>query len=270
MIPLIKYGGIQRFKLSDAELAIMVSSHNGEEVHRNTVRGILRKGGLSEADMFCGSHLPYYENLIPEYLQECDDKARQFHHNCSGKHAGMLLTCLLLGYPIKDYWEADHPVQKKILDEFKNFLGQKRSSELSLGIDGCGVPNYFLPLKIIASVYQDLFRNEHLSVISNAIKNEPYMLAGAERLDTIIIEECGFIAKSGSEGLFCISIPEERIGVALKVDSGNDDISESAIIRLLEVTGLLNSEKLQIFDRFKNYPIYTSTKVRSGQFKPCF
>ena len=48
-LPFVKNGGLERYGITDEELALLVSSHSGEENHVTLVRGILNKLGLDES-----------------------------------------------------------------------------------------------------------------------------------------------------------------------------------------------------------------------------
>ena len=74
--------------LPDELVAIMCASHNGEPVHVRVVRRLLRAGGLSERDLGCPPDLP-----IEAEARRAAAGPRRITHNCSGKHAGMLLAC---------------------------------------------------------------------------------------------------------------------------------------------------------------------------------
>lgn len=270
LLPLLKNGGINKFHLNDSDLSIMASSHNGEKAHRDTVSKMLDKAQLKIEDLHCGTHLPFFEWLIPEYVGESDKNIKQLYHNCSGKHAAMLLMCKLLDYPIVNYWELDHPLQRAILKELQSFLECEGSEIIERGLDGCGVPTYFLPLVKLAFAYQKFCSDKELAAVSQSIIQQPFMIAGTDRLDSLIIEKYSYIAKSGSEGLFCVSIPMENIGIALKIESGCDDAAESCIVRLLNKMEFITEDMMQYFSKYQNIPIYTSTNIQSGQYEPCF
>lgn len=270
LLPLIQNGGVNKFHLSDSDLTIMASSHNGEKAHRDTISNILDRVQLKIEHLHCGTHLPYFEWLIPEYIRETEMNLKQLYHNCSGKHTAMLLMCKLLDYPIANYWELDHLLQQTILKKFQSFLEYEESEEIARGLDGCGAPNYFLPLERLAFAYQKLSSDKELAIVRESIIQQPFMLAGTDRLDSLIIEKCKYIAKSGSEGLFCVSIPAENIGIALKIEGGCDDAAESCIVRLLNKMGFITKDMMQYFSKYQNIPIYTSTNIQSGQYEPCF
>lgn len=271
LLPLIEKGGIEKWNLNDKEIAIMASSHNGEKVHRDLVSEILNKIGMNESDINCGTHEPYFDWVqeTGKDINSKTDSSCQLYHNCSGKHAGMLMLCKMTKEPTENYWDIKHPIQKMIFNKVCNTLNfNKKTTKILL--DGCGVPTYSIPLVMLAESYQILSDDPNLEPIKSAILNEPYMIAGRDRVDTEIIKECGFIAKSGSDGIFCLSIPEENIGIALKIESGSDDAAESAAIEVLDKIGLLTAKQKRSFEKFRKLEIKTSTNICSGHYEPIF
>ncbi|WP_419021333.1 asparaginase [Holdemanella sp.] len=254
--------------LSDAQLSLMVSSHNGEAEHRNTVKSILELSNSEVIDLHCGTHLPFFNWLYDEYFFEKDLTKRQLFHNCSGKHAGMILLAMLIGSNKTDYWKIDHPVQQMITASVKDLLNISVHDIFSLALDGCGVPTYCITLKKMAQGYQQLYKDERLQPVVSAVMNEPYMIAGRDRIETDIIRHCGYFAKSGSDGIFCMSIPNSNISIALKIEDGNDDAAESAAVEILSILDLLTSDQEKLLDKYRHLKIYTSTGFLAGQLSP--
>jgi len=259
-----KYG----IHLSNAQLSLMISSHNGEIEHRNVVKSILNLSNCGSKDLHCGTHLPFFNWLYDEYFDEKDLTKRQLFHNCSGKHAGMLLLAMLIGSTKSDYWKVNHPVQQMITASVKDVLHISEHEPFSLALDGCGVPTYCISLGNIAQGYQYLYKDERLQPVVSAVMNEPYMIAGRDRIETDIICHCGYFSKSGSDGIFCVSIPDCNISIALKVEDGNDDAAESAIVEILSRLNLLTSDQERLLDKYRYLKIYTSTGVLAGQLFP--
>ena len=48
LLALLEAGGIEAFDLTTPEIAIMASSHSGEDVHVRTLQGIYRRAGISQ------------------------------------------------------------------------------------------------------------------------------------------------------------------------------------------------------------------------------
>lgn len=255
-------------KLSNAQLSIMVSSHNGEFNHREVVKSILKISNSKEEDMHCGTHLPFFDWLYDEYFAEPDLVKRQLFHNCSGKHAGMLLLAAMLECNKANYWRTEHPVQQLITESVKDLLQISKSDFFSLALDGCGVPTYCITLQKMAQAYQHLYKDERLRSVMTAVLSEPSMIAGTGRVETDIITNCGYFAKSGSDGIFCVSIPNNDISIALKVEDGMDDAAESAIIEILFRLKLLDTSQIDVLEKYRLLKIFTSTASVSGQIIP--
>jgi L-asparaginase II len=133
----------ERYQLTDADVALLCASHNGEHSHTQRVASLLAKAGADDTALACGSHLPYFystNNLTPERGAVFG----RLHHNCSGKHTGMLLLAAALGEPMTGYLNTDHPVQQAITASVSHFTGVP-PSQLVRGTDGCSAPNYAVP-----------------------------------------------------------------------------------------------------------------------------
>ena len=85
-----------------ADLALCAASHSGEPMHISRVRAMLAAGGLTESDLRTPPDLPLSETARADVLRAGGGPA-PVYMNCSGKHTGMLLTCVAAGWPIDDY-----------------------------------------------------------------------------------------------------------------------------------------------------------------------
>ena len=268
LTPLLLQAEKAGLAFTQAQICVMASSHNGELIHRNCVQSILELAGCTYSNLNCGSHFPFYEWLYDEFFQCSDSKERQLFHNCSGKHAGMLLLCKLLGIDSAEYWIQEHPIQKLITDSVKEHFDIATNDYFTVGIDGCGVPTYAISIQKLAFAYQNFSSSQSLRQVYDAILDEPYMIAGRERIDTLLINDMRLVAKSGSDGLFCISCPQQRIGIALKIESGNDEAAEAAIVEVLDQLRLLSEEVNEKLDQYRFMRIHTSNGLDSGSYAP--
>ncbi len=270
LTPLLMASDKYNLNLTDAQICIMASSHNGEPIHRECVLSILSLCNLSPNDLKCGTHLPFYGWLYADFWECSDLSARQLFHNCAGKHAGMLLLCELLNVSTKNYWLPDHPIQKLITASIKEQLHISEQDAFSVVKDGCGVPTYAISIYNLAMAYQNICLTPTLEKVYGAIMSEPYMIAGRDRIDTRIIEHLGYIAKSGSDGLFCVSCPKQKIGIALKIESGDDNASEAAVVEVLDQLGLLPETKKREFDKYRFLQIRASNGELTGHYCPIY
>ena len=150
-LPLAEEGVVDRFDLSQAELALCCGSHEGEAEHVAAVRSILHKAGLEESFLRCGAHLPFSAEAT-RVLLTGGGQAERVHNNCSGKHAGMLALAAALDWDPVDYHLPEHPVQRRMLDEIRRWT-ELGSEQIRTGIDECGVVCFAVPLRDIAASF---------------------------------------------------------------------------------------------------------------------
>jgi L-asparaginase II len=249
-LPLIESGAADRWRLSDCELALACASHNAEPRHTDSVLTWLKKAGLSERDLACGSQAPISEAARDQLLLQnvCPGRV---HHNCSGKHAGFLSTAVHLGEPTAGYLELEHPVQqrvKKVLAE----ITDNALNEATVGVDGCGAPVFGVSLRGLALAMARYGTGAGLSGrraqaaarFYRAMVREPCMVAGTGRWCTLAMKITGerLAVKGGAEGVYCAIIPGQRIGIALKIDDGGSRAAEALMGLLLIRYGGLSSD----------------------------
>ncbi|RYE87974.1 MAG: hypothetical protein EOP19_02775, partial [Hyphomicrobiales bacterium] len=112
-LAMLTSGSIEKFGITDEELALACASHTGEDVHVAGVAHFLGHIGLSAADLECGAHQPTNAKARAA-LREAGLAPSPLHNNCSGKHSGMLSVARALGVPTQDYVTLDHPVQQAV------------------------------------------------------------------------------------------------------------------------------------------------------------
>ncbi len=156
LVPLVEDGGVERYGFTPREIAVMAASHNAESFHVDAVRSILEKAGLEESDLRCGPHPPTHAPSA-RALVEAGRDPTAIHNNCSGKHAGMLAACRAMGWPLGTYLEPDHPLQVRIRDTLAELAGIDAAA-MGIGVDGCGVPCFALPVTAMATAFDALAR----------------------------------------------------------------------------------------------------------------
>jgi L-asparaginase II len=224
----------------DADLAIGAASHGGEPMHVARVEALLARYGLTESALRCGSHWPYHAPST-EALMRAGANLRPAFSNCSGKHTFMLAASRALGAP-DDYLPEAHPLQRRNTALVTRLAGAPRA----LGVDGCGVPTYALPLSGLArawAVLAEAMRSDaagdrdtaRLGRIARAMARHPELTSGAGRLDVAIVRGAreALAVKVGALGVFCIALPERRLGLAVKVHSGNGEALPLAVATAL-------------------------------------
>lgn len=262
VIPLIVSSAAKEFGLSQREIAIIAGSHNGQKIHTDTVKNILKKIGLSEKNLQCGVHIPHYytaNNIIPPPGK----KFTQVNHNCSGKHAGMLGLCVFFGWDIKNYRDPNHPAQKMILKAISEIC-QYPEKKIGIGIDGCGVPVHSMPLYNMALGFSNLVNcsskddntAKAYKLIVDSMKKYPEMVSGEGRLDLSLAmaSKNNILAKAGGEALSCSGVLNKGWGVAVKIADGGQRAIGPAVIETLKQMGLLNKKQIGRMNKF-SHPI---------------
>ena len=233
-IPLVVDGGADRYGVGDDELALACASHNGEPRHVELARGLLARSGATGEDLVCGPHSSLTES-VAKAMDARGERPTRLHNNCSGKHAAMIAAGRHSGAGSSGYHRPDHAVQRRCLREVAAWTGVAESG-IPHGTDGCGVPSFALPLAAMATAYARLgaaAMGDPVAGISGdvlraarrivgAIRANPFLIAGTDRLDTELLEvaEGRIVPKVGAEGVYSAAIPDLRLGLALKVEDG--------------------------------------------------
>jgi L-asparaginase II len=168
---------------------------------------------------------------------ECGAEPTRIAHNCSGKHAGFLALCRAEGWPIDGYRLPGHACQLRMLEEVAGAAGVDAST-IPIGIDGCGVPTFALPLERMAVSFGRLGALDGGDRVVGAMRANPDLLRGPVAADVRLIRSVpGWVAKGGAEGLFCAASPE-GLGLALKVADGAFRAIQPAVAYVLAVLGI--------------------------------
>jgi L-asparaginase II len=240
-IPLVESGAADAFGLDDAELAIACASHSGDKAHLAAVRGLLAEAGLKEAQLACGVHWPMSERASEDLIR-AGKSPSAIHNNCSGKHAGMLATAVYRGLDPNGYERPEHPVQEDIRRVLSEICGVPLERH-DMGIDGCSVPTFALPLAALATGFARLgsgtglrgARKDAAERLVSACIASPLLVAGEGRFDTVVMRGLGpkVFSKGGAEGVHCASLPALGLGIAVKIDDGAKRGAEHVLARLL-------------------------------------
>lgn len=266
-LPLITSGAAEAAGLTSEHLALACASHNGAAIHTTRVESWLEARGLSDAALRCGPQVPddrpAREAMICAHESPC-----QIHNNCSGKHAGFLTLAQHLGAG-PEYVDADHPVQKACLDAFESTTGE---SSPGFGIDGCSAPNFATSLTGMARAMAHFAAAPTDSAeaqLHQAMRQHPDLVAGEKRSCTELMRAMdGKVAiKTGAEAFFIAILPEQKLGVALKIVDGTTRASECAIAAILVKLGVLEPDHPATCKRM-NAPITNRRDIQTGWIKP--
>jgi L-asparaginase len=243
-------GTLQRYNLSDRDLAIICSSHRGTVEQARQVFNILWRCDIDPSALQCP---------IPP------GKRSTLEHNCSGKHAGMLAICQQCNWSLSTYLQRSHPVQKLILTKVAELL-RMPAEEFISARDDCGAPTYFLQLGQMATLYAQLASGDNLDMerIVRAMTHHPIMVAGEGEFDTELMKltQGEIVSKSGAEGIQCIGRVGEGMGLAIKVLDGAKRAKYAVAIHLLKQMGWITpsvaetlSESFMILGQFKRLEV---------------
>lgn len=262
-LPFLLSGAATRFGFSEKEISLACGSHSGEDFHVETAKAMLEKADFTEQDLRCGAHLPFDEKTAEQMIR-AGEKPTQLHNNCSGKHAAMLALARHIGADAQTYEHLENPVQQKVLETVSTFT-EIPQNEIKIGIDGCALPNFALPLSAMARAFAKLvsppksFDGELFRAcrrIVSAIMSFPEMIGGSRRLDTLLMQAAPgrIISKVGAEGVYLAGVlPNESwktgLAIAFKIEDGDDQRARAVVaIELLRQLGILdqsNDENLR-------------------------
>lgn len=246
-LPLVESGAADAHGLTDAHLALACASHQGARLHAGMAEAWLNGIGLGEADLRCGAHEPYdrteRDRLIVAHEAPC-----QLHNNCSGKHSGFLTLNKHLGGG-SEYVEPDHPVQKAVRAATEEVAGETAAG---YGIDGCSAPNFAITLTglgrsmshFAAAQPDGDLRSRAMHRLTHAMASHPDLVAGEGRACTELMQAMGgrVAIKTGAEAVFVAILPEQKLGMAVKITDGGGRAAETVIAALLVRAGVLEAQ----------------------------
>jgi len=297
VLPFVERGGVEYFGFTPRELSISCASHEGSDLHVQTVEGLQKKIGLEESALQCGIHMPgdvdAFKALIVNNRHPVPNQ-----NNCSGKHTAMLAYAKMRGLPLENYLDIDHPIQQDILASFAEMC-QLQVTEVQLGIDGCSAPNFAVPLYNAALAVARLcdpreLSNERASAcrkITSAMTTHPEMVSAYGEFDEQLMRAGAgnIVCKRGAEGYQIVGLlrgvlsPDSPgVGIALKVSDGDAsrtglDLSHSPRVRpavmleILRQLGALSPDQERMLASFgPAKPIKNHRGIVTGQSHPVF
>ncbi len=212
-------------------LALVCASHAGTAMHQDGTLEILGKAGLDASALMCVMDRP-----LDELLRRSAVPTR-LAMNCSGKHAGMILTCHINGWPIDSYLDESHPLQIVIKEEVEHMSEEKIAL---VSVDGCGAPLFMFSLLGLARAVRALTISTdrvHQSVVK-ACRENPEMVSGQGRFATRMMQSIpGLFMKDGAEAFNVASLPDGRT-FALKISDGNARAVPAVSAAILKLFGL--------------------------------
>ena len=105
--------------------------------------------------------------------------------NCSGKHAAMLATAVVRGWPTQTYLDPEHPLQQELLRDIEERAGEPVAWT---AVDGCGAPLFGLTLTGLARAVRSLVVADAGDVgraVADAMRAFPEYVGGTGRDVTV-------------------------------------------------------------------------------------
>jgi L-asparaginase II len=292
-IPIITSGAADHFDMTPRELAIACASHEGEPMHTEAVAGMLARIGLDETALRCGAHAPYNAETARQ-LERDGLPFTQIHNNCSGKHAGMLMTAVHRKVSVEDYYMPDHPVQREIISALARLCDLDEN--LPTAIDGCSAPTFAVPLRSLAIAFarlvslcdaaqsnsQNAFAAS--SVLAEAAKRivpamieYPEMIGGTKRFDTDLMRAARgkLICKVGAEAVYSVGVlPSERfprgLGIAFKMEDGSYRGLAPAVVESLVQLGVLTGSEAAKLSPYHRPIVENRRGLKVGEVRAIF
>ncbi len=200
-------------------LALAAASHSGEDFHVAGVRKILAAAGLTEEDLQCPPDRPLDERAYRVMLTT-GETADRVHMNCSGKHAAMLATCVIAGWPTVSYRDPEHPLQTRI----RAMISELAGDQVTLaGVDGCGAPLFGVSVTGLARAFRALVLADPGTperTVADAMRAHPEWTSGTDRPERALMTAVpGLLLKAGAEGVEGFALADGRAG-AFKIEDG--------------------------------------------------
>ena len=218
-------------------LALSASSHSGERFHLAGVRAVLAQAGLDEAALQTPADFPLDPRERDAWIAD-GRREVPIAMNCSGKHAAMLATCVLNGWPTDTYRSIDHPLQQSIRWQVEALAGEQVEH---IGVDGCGAPVLSLTLAGLARSMSRAVQDDPDSParrVTAAMRAFPDFVGGTNRdVTAFMLAVPGLVAKDGAEGVYVAALPDGT-AIAIKSEDGSERARQVALASILVSLGV--------------------------------
>ncbi|MBB2909253.1 L-asparaginase II [Streptosporangium becharense] len=222
-------------------LALSCASHAGESFHVDGVRRILAGAGLEEDALGCPEDLPEDPASREELLRSGGDRARVYM-NCSGKHAAMLATCVVNGWPPETYLDPAHPLQRAIRATVEELTCERVAAT---GVDGCGAPLFFVSMVGVTRAFRAMVQAEPGTPerrVVDAFRDHPEWTSGTTRPEARLMRAVpGLMVKAGAEAFDAFVFSDGRSGT-VKVEDGGQRARVPAVVEALGALGFRGPE----------------------------
>jgi L-asparaginase II len=273
-IPVVESGAADHFKFTPADLALCCASHNAEYGHQQQVLAMLAKLGLDDSALLCGIATPSDESEAAK-VETGERRPSPLQCDCSGKHTGMLASCLQLGYPIDAYLSPDHPLQVTIKGLVAEACGVPVDS-LVMATDGCSLPTFGSTLRAFAYSYATLVApNAHadaLNRLRSAMMAVPENVSGQNDIVARLMRVGNgrIVAKTGAEGLICLGLPEQGMGIAIRIADGSFRAHPVVAAEVLRLLGVLDDREIDEMLLEDERVIFNHNRWKVGERRAAF
>ncbi len=204
---------------SAEQLALVTASHDGTTRHVAAVDALLASAGLDRSALQCPPDLPLDPASASDLLRG-GGGPEPVRMNCSGKHAGMLATCVTNGWPTAGYLAPSSPVQRGIYATVEDLAGE---AVAAAAVDGCGAPLLAVSLVGLAVALQRLVSAAVGSPerrVADTMRAHPDVVGGDARDVTRLMRAVpGLLAKDGADGVY-VAVTAQGAAVAVKIEDG--------------------------------------------------
>jgi L-asparaginase II len=259
-LPLIESGAAERYGYGPADLALAVSSHNGEACHTDGVADMLGRLQLTAGDLQCGAQPPADPEARAGLLKS-GEFASRIHNNCSGKHAGFLALAKHLDVDVQRYIDESSAGQGLVRAAVLEMCGVA-DGDLGVAIDGCSAPTFRMPLTALAVSFARVANPDGLGTerraactsMLDAVASHPRLIAGRHKrlcTDLAAIGGGKLFPKIGAEAVYAVGLRGSNRALAVKVDDGSFRGLHAIVVHLLRRLDFLTSaefESLSVWD----------------------
>lgn len=289
-VAIVETGALEKYGLSEADLAIMCASHSSEPRHAERAGAILARAGNCEADLRCGGH----DAILPDRNRawlKAGFEPTPVWSNCSGKHSGMLAGARAMGAAVQDYHVLSHPLQQRVKAATEDIAGLP-AEQVLWAIDGCNMPAPAFPLVNLARTYAAFAgasdavarcdaeevppRQRTMARVFGAMTAYPEMVAGEGRFCTALMRAYGgkVFGKVGAAACYGVGIREceetkrlgavGAVGIAAKIEDGNMDILYGAVAEILARLEIGSEETRSAISEFHGRAVKNTVGVVTG------
>lgn len=248
-------------------LALAAASHSAEPVHLSGVREILTGAGLDETALQTPVSYPLDPHEHAAVIRAGEDRA-PIRMDCSGKHAAMLAVCIERGWPLGSYLEPTHPLQVEIRAAVAKASGLP---DVAFGVDGCGLPTFWMPLSALARSFQWLHASGDPRAVRvlDAIARHPEMVGGTANsdTDTPAATKGRIVSKYGAVGVVAAVDRSSGQALALKMAAGASQPARAVGIGVMHKMGWLRPGEAERLEAHLRPPMRNHMGVLVGHLE---